>query len=82
MMRWWNWRGVSHVAVLSLVLLMLVPTWSSAETSVESLEAFGLYVFRSGIRAPEFTTTDLQGNQVRLEAYRGKVILLVFWATW
>jgi hypothetical protein len=61
---------------------MLLPSWSSPETNEESLEAFGLSLFRSGMRAPDFTTTDLQGHQVRLDAYRGKVILLVFWATW
>ena len=82
MTRWCDRRGVSPLAVLSLVLLLLVPAWSSAETRDESLEAFGLYVFRSGIQAPDFTTTDLQGNQVHLAAYRGKVVLLVFWATW
>ena len=28
--------------------------------------------------APSFTTTDIQGNPVRLEDYRGKLLLLVF----
>lgn len=82
MTRWYEQRCVSHLAGLSLVLWMLLPSWSSPETNEESLEAFGLYLFRSSLRAPDFTTTDLQGNQVRLEAYRGKVILLVFWTTW
>jgi len=30
----------------------------------------------------DFTVTDLNGNDVLLSAYRGKVILLDFWATW
>ena len=29
-----------------------------------------------------FTLTDLDGNDVDLSAYKGKVILLDFWATW
>ncbi len=29
-----------------------------------------------------FTVKDLEGRDVRLSAYRGKVILLDFWATW
>ncbi len=29
-----------------------------------------------------FTLTDLNGNDVTLSAYEGKVILLDFWATW
>lgn len=32
--------------------------------------------------APEFTTTDLAGNQVNLSDYRGKYVLLDFWASW
>ena len=32
--------------------------------------------------APSFIRSDLNGNRVSLRAYRGKVILLNFWATW
>ena len=30
----------------------------------------------------EFTLLDMHGNEVKLSDYRGKVILLDFWATW
>ena len=32
--------------------------------------------------APSFIRNDLNGNRVNLRDYRGKVILLNFWATW
>ncbi|MBV8864673.1 MAG: TlpA family protein disulfide reductase [Acidobacteriaceae bacterium] len=32
--------------------------------------------------APNFTLTDSNGNKVQLADYRGKVVLLNFWATW
>ena len=32
--------------------------------------------------APDFLRTDLHGAPVHLKAYRGKVVLLNFWATW
>ena len=32
--------------------------------------------------APEFSLPDLTGQPVTLSAYRGKVVLLDFWATW
>ncbi len=32
--------------------------------------------------APDFTLRDLNGNAVSLKDYRGKIVLLDFWATW
>lgn len=32
--------------------------------------------------APDFSLPDLAGKQLDLSAYRGKVVLLDFWATW
>jgi thiol-disulfide isomerase/thioredoxin len=32
--------------------------------------------------APDFALTDLAGKTVRLADFRGKIILLDFWATW
>jgi len=33
-------------------------------------------------QAPGFSLTSLSGNQINLKNYRGKVVLLDFWATW
>jgi cytochrome c biogenesis protein CcmG, thiol:disulfide interchange protein DsbE len=33
-------------------------------------------------KAPEFTRTDLNHQRLDLKRYRGKVVLLNFWATW
>jgi cytochrome oxidase Cu insertion factor (SCO1/SenC/PrrC family) len=35
-----------------------------------------------GARAPDFTLTDLNGNEVSLTSLRGQAVLLNFWATW
>lgn len=32
--------------------------------------------------APDFTVTDHQGKPVQLSSFRGKVVLVNFWATW
>jgi thiol-disulfide isomerase/thioredoxin len=33
-------------------------------------------------RAPDFSLPDLRGRRLDLSSYRGKVVLLDFWATW
>lgn len=36
----------------------------------------------SGNSAPDFTVTDIDGKKLTLSDYKGKVVLLDFWATW
>ncbi len=36
----------------------------------------------SGQKAPDFSLKDMNGNPVSLSSFKGKVILLNFWATW
>lgn len=36
----------------------------------------------TGATAPDFTLFDLSGKKVTLSNYRGKVVLITFWATW
>lgn len=33
-------------------------------------------------KAPDFTLSDVRGNKVSLSGFRGKVVLIEFWATW
>lgn len=35
-----------------------------------------------GVRAPDFKLYDLDKNEVSLKSFKGKVVLLDFWATW
>jgi thiol-disulfide isomerase/thioredoxin len=39
-------------------------------------------VAAQGKKAPALALRDLQGRRVRVSDYRGKVVLLNFWATW
>lgn len=53
-----------------------ISTWSVSEPSVMPAEATGRKP------APQLVLNDLSGKQHRLSDYRGKVVLLNFWATW
>ena len=35
-----------------------------------------------GVDAPNFSAVDMRGKSVRLSDYKGKVVLIDFWATW
>ncbi|HXQ68902.1 MAG TPA: TlpA disulfide reductase family protein [Pyrinomonadaceae bacterium] len=39
-------------------------------------------VFGQQAKSPQFALKDINGRTVRLRAYRGKVVLINFWATW
>jgi peroxiredoxin len=40
------------------------------------------YALKKGVEAPGFNLPALDGRPVDLGAYRGKIVLLNFWATW
>ena len=52
--------------ILITLLLLLIPGFARAQT----------------MRAPTLVLRDINGRSFRLSDYKGKVVLLNFWATW
>lgn len=46
------------------------------------MKSLALVRFDEKVKAQNFALKDLNGNEVHLEDYRGKVIFLNFWTTW
>lgn len=63
-------------------LLKLDATATAVQESAVAPVAPAAAMLGPGARAPDFVTRDLAGNEVRLSDYRGKVLILDFWATW
>ena len=59
-------------AILTLILAIAGGPAACAQ-SVEDAKA---------VPAPDFSVKDLQGNTLNLAAYKGKVLIINFWATW
>ncbi|WP_343051098.1 redoxin domain-containing protein [Paraliobacillus salinarum] len=57
----------------------LIENEESANNDQSSANEIGLNV---GNTAPDFTLETLSGDQVSLSDYRGKKVMLNFWATW
>lgn len=69
-------RVIKFGIVFFLTVLLL--TGCDNSTTESQVSNGGLV----GNVAPDFTLTDMQGQQVSLSQFRGKVVVLNFWATW
>ncbi len=74
---WANWEYRRQAAERRLAMqaaqVQLVPAGGSSSAQASPLD---------GKPAPEFTLEDLGGKKVSLASYRGKAVLVNFWATW
>lgn len=67
--------GVARIALLAMTLALLGLGTACAE-------AAGRLVTVDGQPAPPLTLRDLDGNEVSLSAFRGRTVIVNFWATW
>ncbi|MBI4003389.1 MAG: TlpA family protein disulfide reductase [Candidatus Omnitrophica bacterium] len=68
--------------VLSLIAVLLLGSpllWRAAEAGAKAPDEEG---FSVGQRPPGFSVLDLQGQRHSLKQYRGRVVVLHFWASW
>jgi len=64
------------------VLLLAIAAAFSAMALARQSKAAGQAAVLDGQPAPDFALKDGSGKTVKLQDYRGKVLLLDFWATW
>ena len=53
-----------------------------ADTFKDSLRAMDMQIIEGDVSYFDFSLTDINGKQVSLKDFQGKVIMLNFWATW
>jgi cytochrome oxidase Cu insertion factor (SCO1/SenC/PrrC family) len=61
---------------------ILLASWGPLYAADDPLAAAGILQGRGKMIAPSFELEDLNGKRVKLEDFRGHVVLLDFWATW
>jgi cytochrome c biogenesis protein CcmG, thiol:disulfide interchange protein DsbE len=73
---------VIGIATLLISPLQVGRTASSSQPDTPSCHSFGVQRFQERKEAPAFSLNSLDGKQVSLSDFRGKPVLLTFWATW
>ncbi len=74
--------ALTRLAVLAALLLAMLGTYGEHWGLSEVGQGGSAGVARVGELAPPFTARTLDGAPVSLEAFRGRVVVLNFWATW
>ncbi len=67
-------------AVLMFSVFMITPV--STRAAEDPFIDAGFFELKDRIPALDFTMEDLEGRQVELKYFRGKIVLLFFWTTW
>jgi cytochrome oxidase Cu insertion factor (SCO1/SenC/PrrC family) len=70
---------IGRVTLVLATLALLTAGRTGAGPDFPSLQ---VQPYQPPKQAPAFALPSLDGRTVRLEDFRGKVVLLFFWATW
>ena len=74
--------AAGEVATARQVYTTLLSRFGDSPNLRQKVQAELKRLDKVGKPAPAFATEDIKGSPVRLAAYRGKYVLLDFWATW
>ncbi len=69
-------------AIGLLSFLQAATAASLSQPEHPSCNSFGIQRFQERKEAPDFSLKSLTGEQVRLSDFKGKAVLITFWATW
>ena len=75
-----RWKKPNRARAAFKRLIALKPDEETVKLAKGYL--FEIKHLQVGKKAPNFTTTTLDGKSVKLESFRGKAVLLNFWASW
>ncbi len=70
-------------AVAGLIFFLQAGSAASlSQPEYSCCNSFGIQLFQDRKEAPDFSLKSLTGEQVSLSEFKGKPVLITFWATW
>jgi peroxiredoxin len=76
------WSVIMGMAILLISFLSVEEATSASLPECPSCNSFGIQRFQEKKEAPTFSLKGLDGKPIALSDFRGKPVLLIFWATW
>ena len=74
---------LNRILTLAAALMVTLGLAAQNPSQEEDLDLqYATSLLKAGSPAPDFTLNDLDGKPVTLSSFRGKTVVLVFWATW
>ena len=73
---------LKKLSIIIFTLLFVFTIQIPCDAFRDSLEKLGFQIVTENINYFDFNLFDLEGYEINLSNYQGKVIMLNFWATW
>jgi len=73
---------VTGIALLLILFLQVEKATSASPPECPSCNSFGVQRFQEKKEAPAFTLMGLDGKPINRSDFKGKPVLITFWATW
>ena len=73
---------VTGIALLLIPFLQVEKATSASPPECPPCNSFGVQRFQEKKEAPAFSLNSLDGKPIALSDFKGKPVLLIFWATW
>ena len=84
--RYWevfrSMQGKKTVFMVMTVVALIIGTYYADKFTRPKSDVTAIGTVRADALAPDVTFKDLNGKDILLSDYRGKVVLVNFWATW